>query len=503
MSSSEVKELRKNGKLNEALEMAIQDYHQDANNIWNKRSLSWVYYDFLKKHADSKNPIEFFKCLKNIKELDLSSEEKMFFDNLCWPISTLFRQLSKDKERDYNSINEIFNLIISFPFIKPAENFSVLMAAIHKVYKDHYSYVEKIDLLGLDNLMPKDYLEEEFNGRKIMALAEQIYNAYAKQLLEGKPLDAYGHNRKYDIPKIEEFIPKLEQLIVSHPEYVFPPYFLAKLMMRVGGNNVLQTFLPFALKKKNDYWVWQLLAEIHSDKQELVFSCFAKALSLRTKDDFLVKIRQNFTVMLIEKKYFDEARTEIENIVKNKETNEFKIPVQVVGWMNSEWYKSSNAKPNNRSFYLRFTNAAEELLFGNIPEENIIVDYVNEDKKILNFIKNKDKYGFFKYQNLLKSPQVGETYAVRFSNDSNENRFVVHTIKKAESNSSEAVKMVKGNIRIIPSGIGFLDDTFVDTYLIQKNNLQNNDLLQGRAILSYNKKKEEWGWKLINITSVN
>lgn len=41
MSFKEITQLRKEGKLEEALTFAQEDYNKEPENIWNKRSLSW------------------------------------------------------------------------------------------------------------------------------------------------------------------------------------------------------------------------------------------------------------------------------------------------------------------------------------------------------------------------------------------------------------------------------------------------------------------------------
>jgi|TARA_B110000908_G_C10196333_1_gene423109 protein involved in temperature-dependent protein secretion len=48
MPAKEIKELRKSGKLREALTMAQDELQADPTNIWAKRNISWVYYDELK-----------------------------------------------------------------------------------------------------------------------------------------------------------------------------------------------------------------------------------------------------------------------------------------------------------------------------------------------------------------------------------------------------------------------------------------------------------------------
>lgn len=88
MSFNEVKNLRKSGDIEGALEMALANYNQNTNDIWNKRALAWVYYDFAKKYAQENNVELFLEIIQKIKELELPSEEKMIFDNLIWAYNT-------------------------------------------------------------------------------------------------------------------------------------------------------------------------------------------------------------------------------------------------------------------------------------------------------------------------------------------------------------------------------------------------------------------------------
>ncbi|WP_332018721.1 DUF7017 domain-containing protein [Kaistella sp.] len=499
MRSSQVKELRKNGQLQEALTMALQDFEKDPENLWNKRALSWVYYDLLKKHAEEHNYASFIETLEKVKEMAMPADEKMFFENLAWPLSTMFRFLAKENTKDYGKINSLYRLTKEFPIPRPAKPFSVLYAAIHKAYKDFVQYTEVIDDMGIENLLSEDFEEEEYNGKKNMSLAEQVYIAYAKHLAEGKPIDPYG-NREIDVQKIKEFLPLLDELIDKYPDYLYPPYFKAKLLLKLGAEDIMSSFLPFARKKKGEYWVWQLLAEIYKDKPEIVFASYCKALSLRSKDDFLVKIRQSLAGLLIQQKMYSEAKTEVERILAVKTAMQTRIPNEVQMWIASDWYKTTEKRNDNFSLYNHYAPQAEELLFADIPEETVVVEFVNRDRKILNFVKDQDKKGFFKYDRLLRDPQIGDVLKVRFRENPSEGRYMVYTVKKGNPEECNALTIVNGDLRIIPAGIGFIDDVFVDKSVIAKFNLTNAQQINGKAILSFNKTKNQWGWKLISIS---
>ena len=502
MSFKEIKELRQTGKLDEAFQMANQALEAEPDNIWNKRAAAWVYYDYLKKTAQPESFEEFKENLIRIKNLQLPENEKMIFDKCAWQIGSMVFGLQKMEYVDYGKINELFEIIRDFHFTKPSEAYSFIYKSFHKGYKNWSNYLTFADWWNFDNLRSEDYLKEEFKGKKIMSVAEQAYIAYSKKLLEGKPLDTFGQQRVVDKEKIQSFLPKLDSLIEKHPDYQYPPYFKAKLLLALGNDdNVLSAFLPFARQKRNDFWVWKLMAEIFSKDKDIQFACYCKALSLKTQEVFLVKLRESFAEMLIEKRMYDEAKTEIQNVIATREKHESKIPVQIVQWTEQKWYKSATSKKDNSELYSKHITQAEEILFQEIPEELIVVEFVNKNKNILNFVKDKKKFGFFNYSGNLTKPQIGDLLKVRFNGDGQDGFYKILTAKKADSNlTSDAIKDFEGTINIIsPQNFGFIEDIFVDPKIIEKNKLTDGQTVTGRAILSFNKKKNELGWKAIEI----
>ena len=502
MSFKEIKELRQAGKLDEALQMVNQALETDPENIWNKRAAAWVYYDYLKQNAQPESFQAFKENLIRIKDLQLPEDEKMVFDNCAWQIGSLVFALQKSEHVDYVKINELFEMIRDFHFTAPSEAYSFIYKAFHKGYQNWSNYQTFADWWSFENFRSEDYLKEEFNGKKMMSIAEQAFIAYSKKLLEGEPLDPFGEHRVLDKGKIQSFLPKLEDLIERHPDYQYPPYFKAKLLLATGNEeNVLSAFLPFAKQKRNDFWVWELMAEIFSVDKEVQFACYCKALSLKTQEDFLVKLRQTFSEILIGKRFYNEAKTEIQKVISTREKHEWKLPKQIVQWTEQEWFKSATAKKDNQDLYSRHIKQAEEILFQDIPEEIVVVEFVNENKSMLNFVKDRRKFGFFNYSGNLTKPQIGDLLKIRFNGDGQDGFYKILSATKADSHvTSAAVKDFTGAVKVIsPQNFGFLEDIFVEPKIIEENKLTDGQIVKGRAILSFNKKKNEWGWKAIEV----
>ena len=495
MSSKEVTQLRKEGKLDEAFMLALENYNKEPDNIWNKRALSWVYYDSCKKTAAENNVNEFLKNIQKIKDLQLPSKDKMIFDTLIWEYKKLLESTKIGDKINFQKANSLYQSLKGMHFTLPSKEFSILITALHKVYKDSHQYVEIINKC-IKYLRPEDFLPEVYNNRKLMPLAERIYYAYSKKILQGEAIpNQYGIiEYRPNKENIKAFLPALNHWIEKHPDYTFLPYYKAKLEITLGDADSFSTFLPFAKKKKNDFWVWQLMSEIVTEK-ELVFACLCKALSLKTPEGFLSKIRIEFTKKLIEKKLYNEARTEVESVFKEKLENNHKIPNEILKWQREQWYIEAQPLKNNFTLYNQYKGKAEVILYNEIPEDTIVITFVNQEKKIANFVKNQKKTGFFKYEKFLKNPKIGDVLKVRLEVfDLKKNAYKLLTAEKGNEADCKAIKTVEGQLKIIPSGIGFVNDIFVDKEAIEKNQWTNNQVVKFKSILSFNKKKGTWCW---------
>jgi len=504
MSYKEVQELKKLKKLDEAYRVAMNDFALDPENIWNKRSLGWVLYEYLKVNANIENYDKFLDLLIQINQLELPVEENLIFEKCAFQIGKIIFSYSKDEKFDNSKINMILEKIQLFHFPKPSESYSFICKAFYKCSKSWPNFIHFCDWWGFENFSPQDYLKEEFNDRKQISLVEKMYIAYSKKLLEGELKQSDGGQvfTKIDKIKIEKFIPKLNSIIKEHPEFQYPPYYQAKLLIAMGDEqNILSSFLPFAKQKRNDFWVWDLLSDMFQQQDERKIACLCKALSLKNPEDFVIKTRQKLAEVLIDEQKYQEAKTEIVKIVNIRSENQWKIPKQIIDWMESSWYKSTIPLNDNKLLYQSYIKLADEILFEDIPEETVVVEFVNESKSILNFVKDNNKHGFFKYSEIIENPKIGDILNVRFISNDQNGFYKLASIKKMSDNTKcEALKEFEGLIKIKENCVfGFVDDVFLDQTIIKKYDLKKDDPSRGKAILSYNKKRNEWGWKAITI----
>lgn len=546
MPTAQITALRKEGKLEEALTMAREAYekaiaaidteqlnaevetileacrflHEQRGEVyqtdveriktkgvlmnhrleWEKRNLAWVYFEYIKRYSSVEYYKECMVWLEEVKKCNFSSNEKMFFEQLAWQIGKLAFSIVRSISQERSHYTELFDVIREFNFPKQTESYSFLFKALHKLLKDTDSYILFADWWDFKNFRPEDFQKEKMpNGREVMSIAEQAYIAYAKHLLPKQEMDG---SIIFNKEKTLAFLPLLEVIVENYPQYQYPGYFQAKLLLALGDNteHVLTILLPFVKRKRNDFWAWDVLSEVYKDDEEKVHACYCKALSLRSPQEMLVNLRQRMATIFINKKLFNEAKTEIEHLSAARGKEGWSLPNIVSHWMQQEWYVAAQAKKSNIDYYTQYSHLADELLYNDKPEETVIVDFVNTDRKILNFIASETQYGFFKYERFFSDVKVGDILKVRFQAGSNEGMHQLYTAIKVNDDafSTQFMKEVSGVV-IIPAGklFGFMDDVFIHPSLVTKYKFIDGMQFTGKAIKSFNREKKQWGWKLL------
>jgi tetratricopeptide (TPR) repeat protein len=525
MSFKVVNALRKQGKLDEAVQLARTEYEAlkpsvksadtkwveieegsiedlilrhvkpvpDLSFLWARRALGWVLYDLFKQALEQENYEKCFDLLDEIIELNVPEDEDMFIDKMQWQVGKFVFQVQRSKNPFSSLLNKTFEKIQNLPRVKKTDSYSFLFKAFLHGNKEWNGFLDFANWWDFQSFCSEDFLEEEINARRTISLVERANISYAKNLLENKN----------NSDAIESFLQHLDNTIEAYPSYQYLPFYKAKLLLALGNKeDSLKSFLPFAKSKRNEFWIWSILGEMYSNDQKIRFSCLCKALSLGSPDSYLVKIRQELTDILIQKELFTEAKFEIEKIITTRKDNGWKTPNQVAQWTAQNWYKNTIAVEDNKRLYLKYCKTAEELLFQDVEEELIAVEFVNKNKNMISFVKDESRFGFFKYNPKEIRPKIGDVLKVKLSGENTTGFFKTLTLKIAENHEGlPTIKSFEGTVETNTNQpFGFVADIFIEPGLMRYHNLQNGDRIKGKAILSYNKSKDKWGWKVFEIT---
>jgi hypothetical protein len=494
MSFKEVKELRKAGHLQQALEVATSDLQHNPNDIWNKRSIAWVYYEYLKKAQDDNVFDAFVVQLEHIRNLELPETENMVFDGVAWQVG---KYLFANRLVNALSLDSLFSLIRNFRFSKPADSYSFLLKAFKKHAAEWDNFLGFIEWWDLANFQGADY--ENFvldNGKKMPSVVESVYIAVSKKLL-AQPVN---------IEAVNQFLPQISEVCRSYPKMQYTHYYHAKLLIASGDKHrFLDAFLPFAKKKQRDFWVWDLMSEIYNPNSDAYFSCLCKSLDCGAPDKFTINVREKIAAVFVSKQLFAEAKHEYQKIIEARNKEGWPLKDKHFAWKSLPWWSQTQANSNNHGIYKKSLSEAESLLYADTPEEIICIDYVNAEKQVFNFIASKQKFGFSSFKPFDVKPVKGDIFAARFSQKTDEksNFYRLLSIRKTEKEpSAEIYKTIFEKLNKQKSNsFGFVAGAFVSPQLIRDYGLKNGDLLKGVALQTYNNKRKSWGWTVVAINN--
>ena len=502
MPGIEIKRLRQEGNLGEALKMAKAEYEAAPTDEWAKRNLAWVYDNYCKKYAEEGNFQTFDDTVCALLELGVNESEPMLINSMGWRFRGMISSVDKieDESERVLALDRLFELVRQFNFEKPSDTYSVIFKAFLKHKEIWSAFKNFCEWWNFDNFRKEDYVCEVLpTGKKgAFSLVERAYMAYSKCLLKKNPKDIEG---------IKAFVPKLETLSEMHPEMDYPGYFAGKLMLALNEKgNIVATIRPFLRKKKSEFWAWQLLAEaVEEDNKDLYLACLLRAVQCKTKGDYLVNIRLRLVKELANRQAYYHAVQQLRKYGKTKLANNpnWQPSGEVRVFFEQMWYKQRESY-QSEPYPLDYMELTNNVLFGDMPEQNCVVSFVNSDKQIVNVVYGKEKEGFFKYESSLQ-PEVGMRLSIRVQEISQDGFMKVLSARECTDDAnvcSEYYKEIEGIViynerkQIYSFKSGSII-CFIPPQYVEKNSIMKGQEFRATILYSYNKKKNMWLWKIV------
>lgn len=515
--------------------MSRSDLETNPSDIWLKRSHAWSLYFMIKKHVQAGQSEQAKLFFAEYESLQIPAEDTLIhermdyfrqvltanyisakqliqegrfeeaFDlhaadeeakseHLAWAMYYLLRNLNKSKNPDKQTLLsrlEIFKLKVTPQKLLVYKLLLQELIKLPPAFWDQTPLSSNLEFLGLfDILEEDDYEKQEYEGQKIISLAERVHIGYSKALIR----------EKAPKEKVETYLKEIvESKLESQKGMLYVPFFKAKLLLEIGDREEgMQAFLPFARKKQGEFWVWQVFAEYYSKDPTRYLSCLCKAISCKVKPEFLSGIKERLIAHLIETGDFDWAKTELNQLVKLRAQQNWGLRSAHHQLLASGWYAHAQ-EISLAHKYSQYLEPAEQLLGPTASQKSasdllIVVDYVNPEKSLFNFVATDKKKGFGKFQPL---PEVGEVYRMT-GTPSGDGFFKVNRLQKSQDELEQLRKPIEGKLTQKPGQpFGFVSGVFVPPSIILENGFKSGDSLEGVAVYGPVKGKEEWAWRLV------
>ncbi|WML29226.1 hypothetical protein RCG24_14670 [Neobacillus sp. OS1-32] len=521
----EAKQLRKNGKLQEAYN-AILPYLQVNNGDEDAViTFGWIMYDYLKmSEGNIENYINNLAIFNDNVVLSFESNpfsnftindfKKTLINSILWSI----RRVAMQGEL---FANKVFPQLLRFcrngaKFIENRGiNVNNEASASRLLIKEFLSklndtnYLLFMDTIGFDWFDKGDFQKSNFTNDKgekieVKPLAEYVLNFHSKKLLS---LD----NSMVTEQRINSFIDVLNSKIQNNPTFEWLPYYKAKLLMKANRKEeALETITSFARTKSKDFWIWDLISELVNDDEK--FNCLCAGLHCKSKPDMIVGLQEKVIPILVRKRMFSNAKFELDELISTRMRKWGKISQQLEEWKKENWYIESKSA-ESREALKGYADKAEEILYRTLPFTNIFVTYINKDKGVINFAYlgsgslSTLREGYFYIDSIKETHRWEKDKALK----------VRMLADKKRTNLFKIYEIVPGDetfiSNFIQTGIGYVDkedvnpfafvnDVYIPPKLVKEHRIENCDKVEYIKKRRFNKRRNTWGWTVEEILSV-
>lgn len=384
MSSNDILALRKQGRIAEALDMARKEAAANPNNlndVWFARAYGWALYS----HAN--------KLITLHKENKLS---EMAVANQISPYMREFSQIANPLRKDMV--------------------FSQFLRIANEVSKYWSDFIYFAQWAGLDSFTEEDkkpYIAE--NGTKIDSLEKRFTRAICREIANL----SIENQIKPELLQWGNQV--LKKALQDEPDNQWLNYYQSKILLAQGDyHNAIKSLLPTIRRQMNAAWIWALLAHVldHIEPDDALI-CYIYSTQLAREDQEVAKVRITLAEKLANVQRYEEASFEVSKALQYRESNNFKIPVQLNELKNQPWYKENLTKNTLRpcaSVKLEAKELIAELDKDNLTFEKGYIDHVNKERELSYIVTGLDTgLGIYhkKFPDIKKVP-VGTVVEVGF-----------------------------------------------------------------------------------------
>ena len=483
----------KNGQVQEAYELATADL--ELQQPWAQRSMGWVLYYLIKGDADTANYQSLVAHLDELNSLDQLTipDDNMIYENVLFKVAAFVKSHVSPTGIDTPAIlSTIFSKLKGYNF-EPSKGYSFLLSSFIKC-SNWQEMADFLDWWNLDKLTQDDYIPYRTeNGRTIMSVAERAFIAQSKALLLLK-----------DLGRIEEFLPKLDDLMNTHPEMTYPGYFYGKLLLSLGStpDEELKVIVPFARKKATEFWVWQLLSDVFTNEPDKQLACLLRAVHCRTQENFLGKVRIKLATLFIQRNMLDYAKFQIDKVTQCYLSQGWHVPYEIDCWIHQPWINSVSPNNGDPIDYQSITNS---ILCEGTEEAIAIVTFVDQKTQKAHMIYGQEKR---MAQKLRFKVGPGTVLKINYIIDGDGRPKVLNAGKVQFPTDLTYAKVVEGKIKKRDEwNFAFMHydnkKCFVPPKVATKYGVVDGQNVKCLIVYDYDKGKETWNWVCLSINNKN
>jgi tetratricopeptide (TPR) repeat protein len=466
---NEIRNLKAESKFKEAWQVGYSELERDPTNVYLKTSLFWVVYAALKKIIEpirirqNKTPTP-----KEVETIDL------YFTR----IGMLNLTLPND-----NIDFRLWNLI------KGVNNFE----GVGKYSNQCCKYIVDNYPSLFSDLDYKPYITEK--GEAPSTVFRLARTVAANVLMSGSE-SAISLDSVIDL--VDYAINRAEDCLKNK---IWLQYDKARLFVTFGElTEAREVYLDVLKAKRSESWIWFGLAETFKDEPEKAISLIAHGLCCVKDPKFAIKGLISITSKLSDQGEYLIASKTLNWLLKIYRDNGWSPKDNVVEMTANSWFDGSAELSDLDKYLKNLSKGAIEYTIIKPVYYTGIIERIHQSGKGCNVYVNKElqmqvRRNLFEVKSLM---QVG--CFLNIIGDASTDIVEVVKVELADAIESDDIKRFNGKLRLLPSGIGFVDDIFIPSFLA--TGLSDGADVNGLAINAFDKKKSQYSWKAVSIMDI-
>lgn len=479
MSELNVSILRKKGKLNEAYARANANMELKPGYLPFIEDVLWVYYDFAKRVVIANNPKNMKRIISKVCELKYL-ENQMFNESLNWQIVKLMnnKELIKYNSNDLIDVLKTCNTFIIKQ--KPSLSKSVLIKSMIRVLKNDDNAWSMLGFLDENHFREDDFRSEEYKGKKMMPLFEQLIYAYTKSWLKAAKEDG-----SVAIASADLLLATLKNM-EKNKHYRFVLFYKAKVnLVLKNKDDAYSNAKKFLETSLSQSYAWALLSSCSSIVDDQI-SFLSKAILLQKEEKFSLGARQSLMNIFSEQKDSEMLNFLATSIIKTRRDNKWPVPNSLYQWLYTE--VGGEQVKEAQTMLNAYASSAIENSFKDAKTTMAIITSAIPNNKLYFAVDTMGVTHRFKWKKPLAIGQFVQLI---------HNQKILELKPMQEPSTLEgAIRKFVGNLKIIKD-FGFVKNVFISPKLAQ--GLNNGEAYYGWAIEELNKKTNKKSWRAISL----
>nr|NLB57516.1 hypothetical protein [Gammaproteobacteria bacterium] len=340
-------ELRREGRLPEALALARRLVAADCGNVWNRRALAWCLLSHGWNVIQARRANLAADWFQELTGLDLAGEAKLeasrakladaMQDVATRPIVQELKTLADaTRENDAEAAGRpadygrhALDLLAAYARLpgirRPSLTHSLVLRYALRLAPELPGFLNFVRWWDSNFLRPDDFERFQAAGmeRPAPSLCECLFTALHK-----------ARKREPDFAEhLDWMVPLFDQHARRFADNPYVAYHHG-LMLADAGRPVeaRAALVPFVRSRISEYWAWEALARACANEPALAAGCLCQALNLPIPGpEYLLKVRQQLAVLWLKLDQPGSARLEYDAVIALRRERGWPIPPQIAG----------------------------------------------------------------------------------------------------------------------------------------------------------------------------